>query len=130
LTSKEKQELISQEKDWRAFANLLDKTTDDLKRAVKFEETCEIIENFVNLGNKAFKGQNEKIDEIIDGLREFVDDARTKMRKLNQEAKPVINRIVEVYNSEYHGESTFTGDVDQWFNRTFPLIRLYVNKNL
>jgi len=132
LSSKEKKELIKKKENWQAFSNLLDKTIIDLKRATKFDEFCDIADNFVYLGSKVFRGQNqdEEIDKIINNLKNFVDEARSHVSDLQNQAKPVINKIVEVYNSEYHGELTFNGDVEQWINRTFPLVRLYVNKKL
>ena len=132
MSSKQKKELIQKKENWQAFSNLIDKTTNDLKRSTKFAEFCGIIDDFVYLGNKVFRGsdQDEEIDKIINDLKHFVDDARSHINDLHNQAKPVISKIVEVYNSEYHGELTFNGDVEQWINRTFPLIRLYVNKKL
>lgn len=132
MASKEKKELIRKKENWQAFSNLVEKTMNDLKRATKFDEFCDIIDSFVYLGNKVFRGanQDEEIDKMIDNLKHFVDDARIHMKDLNNQAKPIINEIVEIYNSEYHGELAFNGDVEQWINRTFPLIRLYVNKKI
>ncbi len=130
LTKQERNELIQRRENWQAFSNLLSKAISDLDRTTKFEETCEIINNFIYLSRQLFRKQDEEINEIIDKLDEFVEDAQKKMYDLEQKSKPLIRKTIELYNSMYNGDLTFDNNVEQWFTRTFPLIVLYVNKNI
>lgn len=129
LTKQKRKELIQKRENWQVFSNLLSKAISDLSRATKFEESCEIINNFIYLCRQLFQKQNEEINEIIDKLDEFVENAQKKMYDLEQKAKPLIRKTIELYNSMYNGDLTFDNNVEQWFTRTFPLIVLYVNKN-
>ena len=130
LTRKEKKLLIRQKENWQAFSNLLARAIGDLGRSTKFDETCEIIENFVYLSRQLFGDDDEKISRLIDKLASFVDDARRHMNDIDRKIKPLIESTVDEYNSRYNGDLVFDGDVEQWFNRTFPLVVLYVNRNL
>lgn len=129
LTKQERNELIQRRENWQVFSNLLSKAISDLDRATKFEESCEIINNFIYLSRQLFRKQDEEINEIIDKLDKFIEDAQKKMYDLEQKSKPLIRKTIELYNSMYNGDLTFDNNVEQWFTRTFPLIVLYVNKN-
>lgn len=132
LTKKERKEYLKKRENWQAFSNLLARAISDLNRSTKFDETCEVLDNFIYLGRQLFKGQDEKVCEIIDRLEDFVEDARRQMYELDNKAKPLIHKTIDLYNSNYGGDLTFDNNdnVEQWFNRTFPLIALYVNKKI
>lgn len=130
MTRKERKELLKKKENWQAFSNLLSRAISDLNRTTKFDETCEVLENFIYLGRQLFKSQDDKINEIINKMEKFLESARKKMYDLDQKAKPLIQNTVDLYNAKYQGDLTFDGDVEQWFNRTFPLIVLYINKKV
>jgi hypothetical protein len=130
LTGKERKELLKKKESWQAFSNLLSRAMSDLNRTTKFDETCEVLENFVSLGKQLFKNQDERICSIINKMEKFLDEAQRKMYELDQKAKPLIQDTVDLYNAKYQGDLSFDGDVDQWFNRTFPLVVLYINKKI
>lgn len=130
MTRKEKKELIKKKENWQAFSNLLTRAINDLNRTTKFDETCDVIENFIYLSRKLFKNQDEKIDEIIKKLENFLEESHAQMYNLKKKAEPLIQETVDLYNSKYQGDLSFDGDIEKWFNRTFPLIVLYVNKRI
>ena len=130
MTGKERKELLKKKESWQAFSNLLSRAMSDLNRTTKFDEICEVLENFVSLGKQLFKNQDERICSIINKMEKFLDEAQRKMYELDQKAKPLIQDTVDLYNAKYQGDLSFDGDVDQWFNRTFPLVVLYINKKI
>lgn len=130
MNRKEKKELLEKKENWQAFSNLLSRAISDLSRAKKFDEMCEVLQNFIYLGRQLFKNQDGKINEMIDKLEVFLDKIQKQMYGINKGVEPLIQETIDLYNSSYQGDLTFDGDVDQWFNRTFPLIVLYVNKRI
>lgn len=129
MTRKEKKELIQKKENWQAFSNLLTRAINDLNRTTKFDEICDVIENFIYLSRQLFKN-DEKIDEIIKKLENFLEESHTQMYNFKKKAEPLIQETIDLYNSKYHGDLSFDGDIEKWFNRTFPLIVLYVNRRI
>jgi len=130
LTRQERKKLMQEKKDWQTFSDLLTRALSDLNRSTKFDEACEVLENFIYLARQLFRDHHAEIEKIINKLQSCLEQGRQQMHELREEIKPNIEKVVEQYNSEFYDGITFDGDVDEWFNRTFPLVVLYVKKKL
>jgi len=130
LTSREVKELKKATGELEIFLNLLENLKTDLQRSTKFDESYELIVKFVRESRQGFKTNNERIWSITKQLDSVAYDVQKEMNKVKRDAKQLIEKTVKLYNNEFHSDIVFDGDVTKWLSRTFPLIKLYVNKKL
>lgn len=130
MNNKERKELLQQKENWHTFANLLSRAINDMNCVNRFDEVCEVLVNFIHLSKQLFRNTDKKISSIVAKLEEFLDNAQQQMDGIEKKSKPLIQQAVSLYNAEYQGDLSFDGDIDKWFNRTFPLMVLYVNKKM
>jgi len=130
LTSKEVKELKKTTGDLEKFLNLLEKLKTDLQRSTKFDESYELIVKFVRENRQEFRASDERIWNMVKQLDAVAYDMQKEMSKVKHDAKQLIEKTVKLYNNEFHSDIVFDGDVMKWLSRTFPLVKLYVNKKL
>lgn len=130
LTGREVKELKKATGELEKFLGLLETLKTDLQRSTKFDESYELIVKFVRESRQEFRTDNERIWNMIKKLDAVAYDMQKEMNRIKRDAKQLIEKTVKLYNNEFHSDIVFDGDVMKWLSRTFPLVKLYVNKKL
>ena len=129
LTRKELSDMKEKHGRLDEFLNLFDNFVDNVNRSASFEDTYNIITNFVITCRRSFGRGDKQINSIIDQLTYTAESSRKDMDQVSKEISNLIQEMIKLYNAEFHGDLVFDGDITKWLKRTFPLIRLYVKKN-
>ena len=129
LTRKELRDAKEKQKQLSEFLSLFDNFIDDVNRSTSFEDTYNIITDFVTTSRRLFGKSDKRINSIIEQLTDVAEDSRKEMDQMSNETVKLIQETIKLYNAEFHSDLVFDGDITKWLKRTFPLIRLYVKKN-
>lgn len=129
LTRKELRDVKEKQKQLSEFLSLFDNFIDDVNRSASFEDTYNIITDFVTTSRRLFGRSDKRINSIIEQLTDIAENARKEMDQMSKETSELIKETIKLYNAEFHSDLVFDGDVTKWLKRTFPLMRLYVKKN-
>ena len=128
LMRKEFDDAKEKDRQLSEFLSLFDNFIDDVNRSTSFEDTYNIITDFV-IASRRFGKSDKRINSIIKQLTDVAEISRREMDQMSEKTVKLIQETIKLYNAEFHSDLVFDGDVTKWLKRTFPLMRLYVKKN-
>jgi hypothetical protein len=112
------------------FTDLLSRATNDLLKASKFSEMCDILDDLAYILQQSFGTQYPAVNYVVAKIQNLKSESTKKMNEFENGMKPEILDLLDKYNRYFDDNLTFGGNVDEWFSRMFPLVVLYLNKTI